>query len=112
MNYYAYNWNICGDLKVIGLLLGMQMGYTKHQCFLCLWDNRDDEQHYIKKDWPLRKTFVSGRYYIHHVPLINSKKIYLPTMHIKLGLLKNFVKAMDHDGCGFKYLQQNFSGKS
>ena len=36
INYSAYNWNICGDLKVISLLLGMQMGYTKHQCFLCL----------------------------------------------------------------------------
>ena len=32
INYFAYNWNwnICGDLKVIGLLLGMQMGYARH----------------------------------------------------------------------------------
>ena len=26
LNYSAYNWNICGDLKVIGFLLGMQLG--------------------------------------------------------------------------------------
>ena len=32
-NYSASNWNICGGLKAIGFLLGMQMGYTKHQCF-------------------------------------------------------------------------------
>ena len=49
INYSAYNWNICGDLKVSGLRLGMKMGYTKHQCFLCLWDSRDDEQTYQKK---------------------------------------------------------------
>ena len=33
-------------------------------------------------------------------------------MHIKLGLLKSFVKAIDQDGCGFRYLQQKFSAKS
>ena len=32
-------------------------------------------------------------------------------MHIKLDLLKNFVKALDQDGCGFRYLQK-FSAKS
>ena len=32
-------------------------------------------------------------------------------MHIKLDLLKNFVKAKDHHSLGFSYLQQNFSVK-
>ena len=50
INYAACKSNICGNLKVIGVLLGMQMGYTKNECFLCLWDSRDNEQHYIKKD--------------------------------------------------------------
>ena len=49
INYSPYNWNISGNLKVIGLLLGMQIGYTKHQCFLRFWDSRDDEQHLSKK---------------------------------------------------------------
>ena len=85
IKHSAYNWNICGDLKVIGLLLGMQMGYTKHQCFLCLWDSRDNEQHYIKKNWPLRETLVPRRFNIHHVSPVDLKKIYLPPTHIKLG---------------------------
>ena len=33
-------------------------------------------------------------------------------MHMKLGLFKNFVKVIDHDGCSFRYLQQNFFAKS
>ena len=32
-------------------------------------------------------------------------------MHFKLGLFKNFVKGIDQDGCGFRYLQQKFSTK-
>ena len=33
-------------------------------------------------------------------------------MRIKLGLFKNFVKAIDQDGCDFKCLQQKFLVKS
>ena len=33
-------------------------------------------------------------------------------MHIKLDLLKNFVTAIDQDGCGFRYLQPKLSAKS
>ena len=25
-----FKWNLCGDLKVVALLLGMQLGYTKY----------------------------------------------------------------------------------
>ena len=28
-----HTWNICGNLKVVSLLLGLQLGYTKHMCF-------------------------------------------------------------------------------
>lgn len=30
------NWLICGDLKILTILLGQQGGYTKYPCFLCL----------------------------------------------------------------------------
>ena len=29
MSYDKSKWNICADLKVIALLLGLQLGYTK-----------------------------------------------------------------------------------
>ena len=31
---------ISGDLKVIAILLGLQQGFSKFCCFLCLWDSR------------------------------------------------------------------------
>jgi hypothetical protein len=51
IQYEKYNWNICGDLKVIALLLGLQLGYTKFGCFLCEWDSRDRKHHYVQKQW-------------------------------------------------------------
>ena len=32
----------------------------------------------------------------------------MPPLHIKLGLMKNFVKAMDRNGTAFLYLRQKF----
>jgi hypothetical protein len=39
---------------------------------------------------------------------VNSDMIILPTLHIKLGLFKNFVKALDQNGTGFRYLKERF----
>jgi hypothetical protein len=43
------NWKILGDLKVIALFLGLQLGYTKFCCFLCEWDSRDRKLHIQKQ---------------------------------------------------------------
>jgi len=34
IKYDEFKWKLCGDLKVVALLLGMQLGYTKYCCFL------------------------------------------------------------------------------
>jgi len=34
INYDKFKWQICGDLKVIVLLLGLQQGFTKYCCFI------------------------------------------------------------------------------
>ena len=45
-----HNRDVCGDFKMIAFLGGLQGGYTKHSCFLCLWDSRADKQHYAVKN--------------------------------------------------------------
>ena len=60
--YKGHTWNICGDLKVVSLLLGLQLDYTKHMCFLCLWNSRDDKNHYKRVDWPSRTEHVVGKH--------------------------------------------------
>ena len=39
LHYDLHQWKLCGDLKMIAILLGLQGGYTKFPCFLCLWDS-------------------------------------------------------------------------
>ncbi|UYV71170.1 hypothetical protein LAZ67_8001999 [Cordylochernes scorpioides] len=112
IEYERYGWKICSDLKVIAFLRGLQLGYTKLCCFLCEWDSRDRERHYIKKSWPNREIFTPGHKNILNPPLIDSENIYLPRLHIKLGLMKKFVKAMDRNASGFVYLKQKCSNIS
>jgi len=45
-------------------------------------------------------------------PLDLPEKIYLPPLHIKLGLMKNFVKGIDKTGRGFKYVRNKFPNVS
>ena len=39
-----------------------------------------------------------GTYNVKHQPLVDPNDVYLPPLHIKLGLIKNFVKAMNLQG--------------
>ena len=43
-----------------------------------------------------------------HPAWVDKSKIYLPPLHIKLGLIKIFVKVMDKESEGFAYLKQKF----
>ena len=108
IQYSRYNWNICGDLKMVAILLGLQLGYTKYCCFLCEWDSRAKHSHYVVKDWPPRRELVPGHKNVAHDPLVDPKNILLPPLHIKLGLMKNFVKAMNKQSDAFKHLRQKF----
>jgi len=36
---------------VIGILVGVQGGFTKFCCFLGLCGSRSTAEHYIKRDW-------------------------------------------------------------
>ena len=55
IKYSEYQWSLCGDLKVIGLLMGMQAGFTKCSCFLCLWDSPALQAHQAWFDEEFRK---------------------------------------------------------
>jgi len=73
-----------------------------------VWDSRDKAHHYVERIWPARKILEPGHKNVKHHSLVESLRILLPPLHTKLGLMKNFVKAMDHNGTAFLYLQQKF----
>lgn len=108
IKYRDHKWPVCADLKVVALLTGLQSGHTKYCCFLCEWDSRAQAQHFIKKDWPLRHSLVVGQKNVKFEPLVEQDKIILPALHIKLGLIKNFVKKINKESAAFQFLKQKF----
>ena len=108
IKYDEFKWKLCGDLKAVTLLLGKQLGYTKYCCFPCECDSRDKKNHYVNKLWPKRTSLKN----VVSPPLVLPEKIYLPSSHIKLCVMKNFVKGMDKTGRGFEYVRNQFPNVS
>ena len=73
-------------------------------CFLCLWDSWDD----TNQAWKPCENLTAGRFNLKYTSLVNLENILLPPLHIKLWLIKTFVKAMNHDGTAFRYLKPEF----
>ena len=111
LKYCVHQWLICVDLKAVNFLLWQQEGHTKYM-FLCFWDSRANEEHWVRKEWPPRNTIKPGEKNIVNNPLVDRKNIILPPLHIKLGLMKQFVKGLDRFGDYFGYVCSTFPGLS
>ena len=51
--------------------------------------------HWVKREWPLRESLTPGHKNILHPALVDRSNVILPPLHIKLGLIKQFVKALN-----------------
>ena len=109
LQYSQHNWKICDDLKMISIVLRLQVGYTKHPSFLCLWSSRADDRYYTQISWLSRTSFTPGLKNDKSAYFVDPQIILLPPLHIKLGLMKNHTKALDKDGPTFKFLEMKFS---
>ena len=94
--------NICGDLKVVALLLRMQMGYTKNIYFLCLWDSCDNKANYETKEWPPRSELFVGKHNLQHQPLIDPQNSKSQT-----GINEEFCKGFESRR-PFQYFKEKF----
>jgi len=81
IKYDEFKWKLFGDLKVVALLLGMPLGYTKYCCFLCEWDSRDKKTHYVNRLWPKRTSLTPGEKNVVNPPVVRPEKIYLPPLY-------------------------------
>ena len=108
LKYDDYGWEVIGDFKMVAYLMGLQGGFTKFPCYLCLWDSRDSKAHYHMRNWPQRTEFSVGRHNVKWEPLVDPQKVLMPPLHIKLGLMKQFVTGLDKESSAFKYLQDFF----
>jgi hypothetical protein len=83
---------------------GFPVRIYKILLFLCEWDSRAYTLHYLKKDWPQRKSLKGGEKNVQHPALAEWHKFLLQPLRLKLGVVKNYVKTMDRTGYAFKYL--------
>ena len=115
IKYDEHKWVICVGLKMVNFLLEQQGGYTKYPCFICLWDSRAKSEHWTRKDWPRREALVPGSMNVINTPLVREivrDRIMLPLLYIKLGLMKQYLKALNKDGECFEYISKKFPNLS
>lgn len=108
VNYKEHRWNVCADFKVIAILTGLSGGYPKYMCFMCLWDTRAKVDHYEHRDWEQRADYIVGEKGVIREPLVDPKSIFLPALHIKLGLIKQFVCALPRESKAMDFLIARF----
>lgn len=108
INYDKYEWVICCDLKVVGLLTGVRGGFAKCMCFLCKWEGRKRSLHYTNHKWPERTLYEVGEDSIDRQPLVSPTKIILPPLHIKLGMIKSFLHKLRPESDAFTELKRIF----
>ena len=82
LEYDQYSWEVIGDFKMEVFLVGLRGGFTKCQCYLCLWDSRNTAFHFKKRNWPPRSSYAIGTYNVKQQPLVNAAKILMPPLHI------------------------------
>jgi hypothetical protein len=66
--------------EVIGILFGLQSGYTKYCCFSCEWDSRARTIHCETKICPPGVNIVPGNKHVIYKPLVDRRNIILPQL--------------------------------
>ena len=78
------------------MLWGQQGGYTKYLCFLCLWDSSAKNEHWIREQRPKKMSLQLEKITFFIESFIPHDKVILSPLHIKLGLVKQYVKKLEH----------------
>jgi hypothetical protein len=76
---------------------------------MCEWDSRARSQHWELKHWTPRTSLEPESKNILRKSLVDPKKILLPPLPIKLGIIKQFVKVLPKTGNCFKCHCKTFS---
>ena len=77
------------------MLLGQESGNKKYPYFSCLWGSREIVVIITKKKFGQKKMSLErGSSEVINDPLVGLLKVLLPSLHIKLGLTKQVVKAL------------------
>uniref|UniRef100_A0A1B0CSA1 Uncharacterized protein n=1 Tax=Lutzomyia longipalpis TaxID=7200 RepID=A0A1B0CSA1_LUTLO len=110
IKYSDHNWLICCDLKMVSIMMGQKFGNIQNPCFLCKWNSRAYDEHWTIRNWEEREPLNTDQKNVINDPLVPREKIIFPPLHLKLGLMSKFVKALvKRDNLGaIDYLHSRF----
>lgn len=72
---------------------------------------KDTAAHTLKEHYPHWTECCVGRYNNQHKRMVNPKKILFPPLHIKLNLVRQFVKVLAHESAAFKFFPYSLNGR-
>jgi hypothetical protein len=75
-----------GDLKATALPVGTPLGFRKLCYSLCEWNSHAKQRHISLKEWSKSGQYEPGQKNVRNEPLVHPKKIFLPPLHMKLGM--------------------------
>ena len=56
------------------------------------WDSRADMKQYQMREWPVRSELTPNTHNVLINAMVQREKVLLPSLHIMLGLVKQFIK--------------------
>lgn len=88
--YHKHPWTIYIDIQMVNFLLVQQRGFTKVPCYFYMWTAK-----LIETIEPgVANTWDSGSRSVEYCKWSGCQlRLFFPTLHAKLGLMKQFVKA-------------------
>ena len=93
---------------MVNVLLGQQSGFTTYPCFLCMWIVGTVLNITQRKTGLCRRNRCLAKKGTSSTTLSWTETIFFLSLHIKLGLIKQFPKALFKDCHCFPYLYQAF----
>jgi hypothetical protein len=87
--YKDHGWVICGDSKVLCMLLGQQPGCTKFPCFFYVNGTAEPGVNTGNRSNGQAESPNARSKNIARESLVDPQKILLPPLHIKLGLMSS-----------------------
>lgn len=107
IEYKNYNWNICSGTAIWNATRIYKVQLLHLWIFIF---SRAKAYHYIKENsyWLLLKVLGCKAQHCNKQAFVDTSKIFLLPLYIKIGLIGNFVKALNKEDEGFQYFRTIF----
>lgn len=96
------NLVFCKD--ILGALVELSVCEYSPAGTSCYWNSINKADHWTEKDWSVRDQLNVGEQNLIDAQLTPRDKIVFSPLHIKLRLMKQFVKALDKQNDCFQYI--------